>query len=86
MGAANRNELSLFSFLTKWFLYFFTLRRQARDGLVAARCVSSRFQNGSGGGKDVRRVVVGDFSFGFQPVLDEARQNSAPSSPSVRNR
>jgi len=37
---------------------------------VAARCGSSRFQNGSGGGEDVRRVVVGDFSFGFQPVLD----------------
>jgi hypothetical protein len=39
---------------------------------VAARCGSSRFQNGSGGGKDVCRVVVGDFSLGFQPVLNVA--------------
>ena len=47
-------------------------RRYGTGSLVAARCGSSRFQNGSGGGKDVRRVAVGDFFFGFQPVLDVA--------------
>jgi hypothetical protein len=39
---------------------------------VAARCGSPRFQNGSRGGKDAGRVVVGDFLFGFEPVLDVA--------------
>src|ERR1700730_15245723 len=62
-------------FLNKMFSAFLTETASSRRGtgsLVATRCGSSRFHNGSGGGKDVRRVVVGDFSFGFQPVLDVA--------------
>lgn len=55
----------------------FALQRRARDtrgtgSLVAARSRSFRFQNGSGGRKDMRRVVVGDFSFGSQPVRNVA--------------
>jgi len=46
--------------------------------LLAARRGNSRFQNGSGGGKDVRCVVVGDFFFGFQPVLDVAPAELCP--------
>jgi hypothetical protein len=39
---------------------------------VAVRCGSSRFQNGSGGGKDTGRTLVGEFLFGCQPVLNIA--------------
>jgi hypothetical protein len=35
-----------------------------------ARCGSSRFQNGSRSREDAGRGVVGDFLFGFQPVLN----------------
>ena len=31
-----------------------------------------RLQNGSGSGKDTGRALVGDFLFGFQPVLNIA--------------
>ena len=40
--------------------------------LVAARCGGSCFQNASGSGKDAGRALVGDFLFGFQPVLNIA--------------
>jgi hypothetical protein len=46
--------------------------------LLAARRGNSRFQNGSCGGKDVRRVVVGNFFFCFQPVLDVAPTELCP--------
>ena len=39
---------------------------------MAVRCGNSRFQNGSSGGKDARRVMVGDLFLGFQPMLDVA--------------
>jgi len=39
---------------------------------VAAHCGGSCFQNGSGNGKDAGRALVGDFLFGFQPVLNVA--------------
>jgi hypothetical protein len=37
---------------------------------VAARCGSSRFQEGSGSGEDAGRALVGDFLFGLEPVLN----------------
>jgi len=37
---------------------------------VAARCGGSRLQNGSGGGEDAGRALVGDFLFGPEPVLN----------------
>src|ERR1700676_297372 len=46
--------------------------KRGAGSLVAARRGNSRPQNRSCGGKDVRRVVVGNFLFGFQPVLDVA--------------
>ncbi len=39
---------------------------------MAARCGGSCFQNASGSGKDAGRALVGDFLFGFQPVLNIA--------------
>jgi len=39
---------------------------------VASRCGGSRLQNGSGSGEDTGRALVGDFLFGFQPVLNIA--------------
>jgi len=45
---------------------------------LADRCGSSRFQNGSSGGEDASRIVVGDFLFGFQPVLDIATAELRP--------
>jgi hypothetical protein len=38
--------------------------------LLAACCWSSRFQNGSRSREDTGRGVVGNFLFGFQPVLN----------------
>jgi len=38
--------------------------------LLAARRRASRFQNGRGSGGDAGRALIGDFLFGFQPVLN----------------
>ena len=38
--------------------------------LLGARCGGSRLQNGSGSGEDAGRTLVGDFLFGFEPVLN----------------
>ena len=40
--------------------------------LLAARRGASRFQNGSCGSEDTGRALVGNFLFGFQPVLNVA--------------
>jgi hypothetical protein len=37
---------------------------------VAARCGGSRLQNGSSGGEDAGRALVGDFLLGLEPVLN----------------
>ena len=51
------------------FYHFFDAKK---GSLVAARCGGSRLQNGSGSGEDAGRALVGDFLFGFQPVLNIA--------------
>ena len=37
---------------------------------MAARCGSSRLQDGSGSGEDAGRALVGDFLLGLEPVLN----------------
>jgi hypothetical protein len=47
-----------------------------------AHCGSSRFQNGSRSREDAGRGVVGDFLFGFQPVLNVMQRLCRDSAPS----
>src|ERR1700722_1577651 len=49
-----------------------------QGNLLAPGGGNSRFQNGGGGGKDVHRVLAGDFFSGFQPVLDVAPAELCP--------
>ena len=48
------------------------LRWAGTGSLLAARFGGSRFQNGSGSGEDSGCALVGNFLFGFQPVLNIA--------------
>jgi hypothetical protein len=48
------------------------LRWAGTGSLLAARFGGSRFQNGCGSGEDSGCALVGNFLFGFQPVLNLA--------------
>ena len=43
--------------------------------LVAAPSGGSCLQNGSSGGEDAGRALIGDFLFGFEPVLNVPTAN-----------
>ena len=45
------------------------LTRGGAGSLLAARFGGSRFQNRSCSGEDAGRTLIGNFLFGFQPVL-----------------